>query len=203
MTKEQFDSYIENMKVAEELKNCWKEIQIDWETDPAKIDLLRLHNGDMFKRFIEPGVDIRLRVEIVKMSRLSGRFGGLFDCDLIRYVELYKLIKKGTKMIPPISMRFYPVEDGEARIPNLLPIDICDGSHRMHLCHCLNIEEIPILIIDIPSMYTFSRAKWDIECDEKNIFLTHKEQNKSFSLSLKDHHGTLDSSGNYVFLFLK
>ncbi|MCE5321304.1 MAG: hypothetical protein LLF93_09440 [Bacteroidales bacterium] len=204
MKKEEFYSYIENIKFAEEFKNEREGLYIDWETDPKKMDLMQLHGVDVFKPFLESGSAlIKYSVEFVKISEFQRPSEELFGRYLDRsYVELYKLIKKGVKLIPPATIRRYTSEDGEVHMPILTrPVNLCDGCHRLRLSQALNIEKIPILIIDVPDKFTFNKTKWDIECDEKNIILTHKEQIKKISLPLKDFVGMYNSSLNYAFWF--
>jgi len=196
MTKEDFYSFIENTKTAEKFKDEWQDLQIIWETDPANMDLSKLASGELI-----PNSEAIQSVEIVKMADIRQNTRELFEADSMRFVELYKLIKKGTKLIPPIVRQSYSVIDGEIHKQELKhPIQLTDGEHRLRLCRHLNIEEIPILIIYEPYTYSFSKTKWDIDLCGENIKLTHKEESKSFSLPLKNHSPVSDIiTGDYIF----
>lgn len=201
MTKEQFDSYIENMKVAEELKKCWKEIHIDWETDPEKINLSQVASASMFESYIKENSDnVKYSIEIVKMEDIQQNSAELFGIDFMRFVELYKIIKSGIKIIPPLVTKGYSILDGEICLPShSLPIICSDGEHRVRLCRHLDIKDIPILIVYKLEKYVFTKTMWDIECDGLNIILSHKEIDKSFTIPLESYSCVPNIDGNYAF----
>lgn len=199
MTTEDFRTYIENHSAFERLQSKLPSLQIDWETDP-NVDLSVLASD--IKLPDVPGT--RLKIETMDLDKIIHTAKDLFDGGSIeRYTNLFKLIENGVKIIPPLmhrSIQFVDCE--EVKESNNKPTPVSDGYHRLNLAKHIGLKEVPVLVVEMPYKYTFTKALWEVSCNEDKILLKRKETDAIFELPLANCFGRLTVSGDYLFTIL-
>lgn len=199
MTQDEVKTYIDNLGAVERMKSNLDNLQIVWETDVNKIDLSVLASDPKIPNV--PGT--MLKIEWVETSLIKdfGYSSEIFkEGSIERFVELYKLIESGVKIIPPLVIRDLKFVDGEIKeTEQQKSIPISDGAHRLLLSKHLNLAKIPVLVAEIPYKHFFSKSMWDITYNESTIELTQKSGEKKCSLPLANSLGRLTESGDYLF----
>lgn len=199
MTTEDFRTYIENHAAFERLQSKLPSLQIDWETDP-NVDLSVLASDINLPDV--PGT--RRSIEIVDIDKIMHTAKDLFaNGSLERYTNLFKLIESGVKIIPPLmhrSIHFVDCEEIKESINKLIPVS--DGFHRLNLAKHIGLKEVPVLVVETPTSHTFTKALWEISCNEDKIMLKRKETGAIFELPLANCFGSLTVSGDYLFTIL-
>ena len=197
MTQAEFKNYIDNISVFERMKENLSTLKIDWETDTSKIDLSVLASGD----FIPAVPGIKFNVKWVDINQIQHQNRELFiDGEIERFTELYKLIENGVKIIPPMTVRSIDYVDGVAQAQTVSkPVCILDGEHRIRLCKHINLTTMPVLFIDTPSRFTFSKAKWDFKLIGDHVNFSNKINGELLSFPLANIYLRLTLSGDYHF----
>lgn len=131
---------------------------IEWETDIEKVDFAQLRNGGEFDKAY-----IFVRNETVKLESEGKTFEELINTGDHSYFNLFMLIERGMKIIPPFYVEEEFWIDGELRKK---PIYRGDGSHRERLASAYGFEEIPIFVFKENHgirHYLFTPDKWQFE----------------------------------------
>lgn len=193
MNSIEFEEYLENISVLDKFKASLPTLQIEWETDP-NVDLSVLASEVTIP---DPGT-VR-HIEFIEMSRIEQAKQDLLNGDLIRYLDLFKLIEQGVKIIPPLMIRSISFINGVQETIDAGLIHVSDGYHRVNLAKHLNLQTIPVLFIDQPYKYTFSRSKFEISATETELQLVDKDSRKMFVLELSNVYPGINPNGNYEF----
>lgn len=203
MTKAEFEKYIENISVFERMKENLSTLKMEWETDVTKIDLSVLARS---MNPIIPGT--QFLIKWVPAEKLQIEFKDFYtDGDTEQYIELYKIIKNGVKIIPPLSIRpinyidCIPQEfDLAEEIEQSQFISVHDEEGQIKLAKKLKLKEIPILFAKIPYKIYFTKEKWELNCKNEILEFTHKttREKKVFPLCICSPQYT--ASGDYLFL---
>lgn len=196
MTKSEFELYIENIEALDRMRNSLDSLTIEWETDP-NVDLTVLATDINLPDV--PGT--RRSIETVELDKIMHTAKDLFaNGSLERYTNLFKLIESGVKIIPPLmhrSIHFVDCEEIKESINKLIPV--FDGFHRLNLAKHIGLKEVPILVVEIPTSYTFTKTLWEVSCTEHKILLKRKGADEIFELPLANCFGRLTASGDYFF----
>jgi len=199
MTQEDFRTYIENHAAYERLQSKLPSLQIDWETDP-NVDLSVLASDINLPDV--PGT--RRKIETMDLDKIIHTAKDLFDGGSIeRYTNLFKLIENGVKIIPPLVHREIEFLDCEEIKKSFKEsIHVSDGYHRLNLAKHIGLKEVPVLVVEKPYKYTFTKTLWEVSCSEDKILLKRKETDTIFELPLANCFGSLTVSGDYLFTIL-
>jgi hypothetical protein len=194
MKQTELTIYLENLSALDRFKNNLSSLQIIWETDP-NIDISVLASDIT----IPPIPGTKRHIELVNISQIEHTKQDLFNGGLSRYLELYKLIEQGVPIIPPIVHRSISFINGVQETVETRPIRVSDGYHRVNLAKWVNLEAVPVLFVDQPSKYTFSRSQFEISATETELQVVDKDSREVFRLELSNTYPGFNSSGDYEF----
>ena len=133
-------------------------LTINWATDPEEMQFGNLKSSSMFTNSWK-----FLRMDKIKIED-TPNFGGvdLFQGvqESLRFIDLIELMASGEKIIPPIYVADVSFIDGVRSEKN---IEFSDGSHRIRIAQLLQLNEIPIVVMERVVSYVFTVDQWSFK----------------------------------------
>lgn len=203
MEQQDFINYNSTLCVVDQLKSQGPAafIGMEWEVDPAKMELSLLASAPIINPDLLRAPGTEMKVEWVIINSISS-YSKPFDIntpELGRFSQLYDLVLRGVKLIPPICIRTYRVRNGTKIKPDNDSMYLTDGEHRLAVVKALKREVIPILYIDVIGSYVFDRKLYTADPVGDHLIFTNKDTGSIYKLALQDVYPEVDGSGDWVF----
>lgn len=197
---EKVKNYIEDIAVLERFKFNLSSLKIEWELDPD-IDLSVLASEPKYP--IVPGTVKTIKMFSIESVRNYSGNKSLFNPgEIERFLELYKLIEEGAKIIPPLFQTSINFINGIPQYNESGNVSVSDGDHRVRLAKYIGLKEIPVLFIEIPHNYSFSRSSFEIGGNDDIIEFMNKSTGEIFGYPADHCHFALSDDDYYSFFVL-
>lgn len=158
-------------------------LQIEWETDPEKMQFQKLRSYDSLKDFFNLEI---LRIDQFNITNylLSSPETLFTGSDNKSYIEMVEILMKGGKLIPPAVSEKYAIVDGqEEKVETYVGIN--DGYHRATLANFMGQNVIPVVVFkQCANEYWFTPGKWNFEGPR-----IREEQRSENSFSYIEYNG--------------
>jgi len=170
MTKEEIQNALKSLELVQNSKKRLGKLKIDWETDLEQMNFSLLRST--------PDCNIKNS----RMDKIDPRteMGDKEECarDFLRDPATHALIEfieNGNKIIPPLYVRQFEYDGETFSTKETSFFGRTDGGHRVFVSMYLGLKEIPIIVHDKITKYSFPVDKWDFECMDEGF--TAKSKN--------------------------
>lgn len=156
---------IETIQKKEEIL---KNLKIEWETDPEKMNFTKLRSYSSIKKYVDLGV---LRVE--ERDITQHEYIDIFEGDVQSHMEMIDILLNGGKLIPPSTTEGYAIVDGVEKM--VRPSGTSggnDGTHRYNLARYFGLKTVPVVVLKSFEGYWFTPGLWNFEENQGEIKAT-------------------------------
>lgn len=180
---------IETIQKKEEIL---KNLKIEWETDPDKMQFDKLRSYDSIKKYVDLGI---LRVEECDIT--EHELVDIFEGDIQSHMEMINILLNGGKLIPPSRTEGYAIVDGVEKMVRPSYISgFNDGSHRFNLAKYFGLNTVPAVVFKSFEGYWFTPDLWTFEQDKSGV----KATSKAGQVIIFNNGNVDDSSTEYLII---
>ena len=172
----QLDNFFKQLEVIQKAKESLQNSVIEWETDLNKIDLsvLRSQTGiNLDDEFQKVWID---KLDVVDKSKSIDEFHDIEMWQLKRdffkdkaTLELIEFIEKGNKLIPPLYIKPLYFCGETFSYSQIHDVYRSDGGHRLFVSQFVSLNEIPIIMAERVTRFSFPVDKWEFEYTDDNF----------------------------------